>query len=335
MNQDEIYPWLQPAWQDWKKLNSRLGHAYLISALPGVGMESWIRTLAKAALCPNTAAHDQTACGQCSSCHLFDTDQHPDFYHLHRLPDKKEIGVDQIREFIYQQQETAHQGGYKVAWIEGVEHLNLSAFNALLKTLEEPGERSLFLLSCHQVANLPATIKSRCQQIHLPTPPLEVANQWLSMQCPQMDQALLKRALRINWGAPLKALRWIKEGKFDEDREWNEALKQLQSGKKNVVQVCAQWLKWPHPEAVFDYFYQWSVGFIRHQVYPQAGNLQTDEVSAALKFQQQVLTAKSFWQRNANKELVLENLCLQWLALQQGKQDESIFRSQLNRGQLV
>ncbi|WP_319381427.1 DNA-directed DNA polymerase [Thiomicrorhabdus sp.] len=335
MSRCEIYPWLQPAWQRWQALSSRLGHAYLISALPGIGMEPWIRNLAKTALCPNSATHAQTACGQCSSCHLFDTDQHPDFYHLHRLPDKKEIGVDQIREFIYRQQETAHQGGYKVAWIEGVENLNLSAFNALLKTLEEPGERSLFLLSCHQVADLPATIKSRCQQVHLPTPPLEVANQWLSEQCPQMDQALLKRALRMNWGAPLSALQWINDGKFDEDRQWNDALKQLQSGKKNVVQVCAQWLKWPQPEQVFDYFYQWTVGFVRHQVYARNTPWQADTLQAALKFQQNVLTAKSFWSRNANKELVLENLCLQWLALQRGEQDNSVFHSRFNRGQLI
>ena len=227
-----LQPWLEPQWQQWQKLQSRLGHAYLFSGPQGIGLESFVELAAQTIFCES-----DNACGQCSGCHLFTTRQHPDFYHLSVLEDKKEISVDQVRALINKLNETSHQGGYKVAWIEGPEHLNQSAFNALLKSLEEPAKQTLFMLTTHQVGSLPATIISRCQKLTFTAPDLQNAQAWLQQQLPQADQALLKRALRLNWGAPLDAKIWIENNLFEQESEWREAVKQLLSGQKTVSQI--------------------------------------------------------------------------------------------------
>lgn len=328
-------PWLRAPWLQWKQLQGRLGHAYLLLSAKGIGIELMVEQMAKLALCqsPN---HDG-ACGQCASCQLFASQQHPDYFRLKRLEDKKEVSVDQVRQLIAKQNETSHQGGYKVVWVEDVENLNLSAFNALLKTLEEPAEKTLFILTCSQESKLPATIKSRCQKLPVPPPELAVALKWLQQQRPQLDQALLKRALRLNWGAPLQALQWIDQGGVQEYADWQEGLKQAQSGKKVPSKVITPWLKWPEPMRVFDYFYFWALMQNRKMVYGATESIPRQQVLSLLQFQQQVLQAKKAWLGNANKELVFENLLALWLQQNQQTRDglpPKLFTENLQRGLL-
>jgi len=333
----QTYPWLSPQWNQWQQLSGRLGHAYLLSGPKGVGLHAFVTAVAQAVLCKQP--HNGQACGQCNSCHLFETQQHPDFSQLRRLEDKKDITVDQVRSLIYKLNETSHQGGYKVTWIDGIEYLNQSAFNALLKSLEEPAQRTLFLLTTHQVDRLPATIKSRCQQMNFTPPAMPDAISWLHNQAPQVDEALIKRALRLNWGAPIQALDWIEAGMFDEDNQWKNDLKQIQSGRKTASQSVTEWLKWQQPERVFDYFYQWSVSAVRSVMYqtnPDAPAPSNNQVQNWLRFQQAVLTAKQNWLANANKELLLESLCLEWLSIQQSEEPlQTVFQSRIQKGKLA
>ncbi len=328
-------PWFAAAWQQWLQLCQRLGHAYLLSGPQGIGLEDFAKQAAHYVMC--RGAKQTQACDECQSCHLFITQQHPDFFELRRQEEKKEITVDQVRDLIYKLNETSHQGGYKVVWIDGVEFLNQSAFNALLKNLEEPAEKTLFLLTTHQIDRLPATIKSRCQQLNFTAPPIADAAQWIHQQAPQVDEALVKRALRLNWGAPIDALTWIEEKLFEEDQQWKNDLKQMQAGKKTITQAVAAWLKWQQPERVFDYFYQWSVSAVRSVMYKEGSpqnNLQ--QVQNWLRFQQAILNAHQNWSGNANKELVLENLCLEWLSIQQSEMPlDSVFKSKLQKGKLA
>jgi len=345
-NSPGLVPWLSPQWSQWLQLSDRLGHAYLFSGPKGIGLEQFVDAVVSSTLCVQPM--NGQACGHCQGCHLLKGQQHPDFYHLKRLEDKKDIAVDQVRGLINKLNETSHQGGYKVIWIEGVEFLNQSAFNALLKTLEEPAAHTLFLLTTHEIGRLPATIKSRCQQLSFTPPMLPDAIKWLHQKAPQVDVALIKRALRLNWGAPLDALQWIEAAKFEEDTQWKEGLKQLQSGRKSVSQVVSEWLKWPTPIAVFDYFYQWSVSAVRSVTYvtttqaenetDQAWSLSAEQILQLqnwLRFQQATLQAKENWLGNANKELVLETLCLEWLEVQQiAEPFQSVFQSRIQKGSL-
>ena len=331
----EQLPWLANAWAQWQQLSGRIGHAYLLSGPKGIGLEDFAKQLAHSVLC-HTPQIPVSSC-DCKSCHLFVGRQHPDFYILKRQEDKKDIAIDQVRDLIYRLNETSHQGGYKVVWIDGVEFLNQSAFNALLKSLEEPADKTLFLLTTHQVDRLPATINSRCQKISFTAPAIDVAAQWIHTQMPQADEALIKRALRLNWGAPLEALAWIEAGLFAEDQQWKGDLKSIQAGKKSVTQVVATWLKWQQPERVFDYFYQWSVSAVRSVAYSaEPTPMDTPQMQNWLRFQQAVLNAQQSWKGNANKELVLENLCLEWMGIQQSPEPlESVFTNRLQKGNLA
>jgi len=335
----EIYPWLQTQWQEWNRTTYPQGHAYLLASPKGIGIEQFATWAAQKALCQQPT--EQGACQHCTACHLQQTQQHPDYYHLTRLDDKKEINVEQVRTLVAKLNETSHQGGYKVIWIEGIEFLKQSAFNALLKTLEEPAQNTLFLLTTHDIGRLPETIKSRCQQLNFPPPMLKEAVDWLQLAQPHVDLPLIKRALRVNWGAPLDAKAWLEAEKFNEDTQWKEGLKQLQTGQKTVSQVTALWLKWPTPTSVFDYFYLWSVSAVRSVTY--AEGFQARTLTAAqqvqlhnwLAFQQAVLQAKQYWLQNANKELVFETLCLEWLEVQQSPAIyQSTFESNLQKGTL-
>lgn len=323
--------WLEPQWKQWQQLRSRLGHAYLFAGPKGIGLELFVLLAAQTIFCETGSA-----CENCSGCHLLATDQHPDFYHLGVLEDKKEISVDQVRGLINKLNETSHQGGYKIAWIEGPEHLNQSAFNALLKSLEEPAGQTLFMLTTHQVGSLPATIVSRCQKLNFIAPDLQNAQAWLQQQLPQADQALLKRALRLNWGAPIDAKNWIENSLFEQDNEWKSAVKQLLSGQKTVSQVVEKWLKWSQPEEVFNYFYLWTVTALRTAIYQESAQYSDAQKQNWLRFQQACLQAKRSWNGNANKQLVLEGLCLEWLQIQQSQTPlESVFTDDKIRGKLA
>jgi len=330
-------PWLAEAWQQWLQLRQRLGHAYLFSGSKGIGLEDFAKQVAHLTMC--RGKRPEHACDECHSCHLFITNQHPDFFELKRLEGKKEIAVDQVRELTYKLNETSHQGGYKVVWVDGVEYLNQSAFNALLKNLEEPADHTLFLLTTHQIDRLPATIKSRCQLLKFTAPVLPEAVAWMQQQLPQADVALVKRALRLNWGAPLDAREWINEGVFKEDQQWKSDLNDIQSGRQTVTKAVESWLKWTQPERVFDYFYQWTVSAARSVVYSQDCDVQAvnnPKLQNWLRFQHAVLNAKQQWLANANKELVLENLCLEWLSIQQSEDPlQTVFNNKIMKGLLA
>ncbi|BBP43804.1 DNA polymerase III subunit delta' [Thiosulfativibrio zosterae] len=306
------YPWQTELWQSWLSQNDRLAHAYLLTGSDGIGLTQFALDMAQTLLChhPN---HSQGACGECSQCHLFEQMSHPDFYSLEVLEDKKEVGIDQVRALNAKLFQTAHQGGYQVALIKQAEHLNTSAFNALLKTIEEPPAKTVIILTAYQPSRLPATIKSRCALLRFAKPSLETAQAWLKLALPEADDALIKKSLRINWGAPLQALDWINDKQFETEQAWQDSLVQLMQGQLGVSQAVDKWKKWSKPEVVFDYFYLWTVQRIRAASYQQKFPLNHDW----LRFQQQVLVAQQAWDGNGNKELILENLCMDWVALNQ------------------
>lgn len=319
------YPWHQSQWQFWQNQQGRYGHAYLLAGASGLGLNEFARQMAKSLLClaPNTP------CNVCQACGQFEQNQHADFFALEVLEGKKEIGIDQVRQLTQDLMQTAHQGGFKVAILQEVEHLNRSAFNALLKTLEEPPLGTVLILTSHQISQLPATIISRCLKIDFTTPTLDISQAWLNNQSESFEPALIKRSLQLNWGAPLDAYRWLQQQNWQQDQAWKEDMTALSQGKKSVNQVVAAWLKWSEPEQIFNQFYWLSVSRIRRAFYRSQDGWNPQW----FQFQQQVLQAKLDWQQNANKELLLESLCLLSLQLlQQPDRLPNVFASQWIRG---
>ena len=332
------YPWLSEAWQQWNHYRQKLGHAYLFVATEGVGVESLVAAVAQSCLCtqPDATGH---ACGQCQNCHLYACKQHPDYYHLSKLEGKKEIAIDQVRELVAKQTETSHQGGRKVVWIESVESMSISAFNALLKTLEEPNGDSIFLLTTAQLHRLPATIKSRCQLLKVSAPSLAQSSQWLAQQCPQTDAQLIKRALRLNWNAPLAAKRWLASGELEQHNQWLEQLDRVLQGREVAKRCVDAWLKWEQPNLVLDYFYQQTQQVVRQLGY-QSPVQNSAVLQSWLRFEQVIGQARRQWAGNANPSLLLENLLTLWLALKRSPEnafdafEQNPFESQWIRGEI-
>ncbi len=171
-------PWLTPVIAQFsQQLTTGLqGHAYLVGMHQGYGGVELAQALAYTALCQHPSS--QGPCGHCKPCQLTLAGTHPDFYQVEA--DGNQIKVDQIRDLCQRLTSTAQQGGKRVAVIKNCERLNVAAANALLKTLEEPGQQTLLLLQSDTPSRLMATISSRCQRLHFKLPVAQEVQAWLS-----------------------------------------------------------------------------------------------------------------------------------------------------------
>ena len=140
----------------------RLHHAYLLTGTRGVGKTTIARILAKSLNCEN-AVHGEP-CGQCESCTQIDSGRYVD---LLEIDAASNTGIDNIREVLENAQYTPTAGKYKVYIIDEVHMLSKSAFNAMLKTLEEPPEHVKFILATTDPHKVPITVLSRCLQFVL------------------------------------------------------------------------------------------------------------------------------------------------------------------------
>lgn len=139
--------------------SNNVAHAYLFCGGRGVGKTSAARILAKAINCPNQKNGD--ACGKCQQCLAIAAGTYLD---LVEIDAASHTGVDSIRELIGHVSFKPTQGKYKVIIIDEVHMLSKSAFNALLKTLEEPPAHAVFVLATTDPQKLPETIVSRTQK---------------------------------------------------------------------------------------------------------------------------------------------------------------------------
>ncbi len=138
--------------------SKKLGHAYLFSGLRGSGKTSTARIFAKALLCQKGPT--STPCEECEDCQAANSSRHIDIIEMDAASNRK---IDDIRDLIEHTKYKPAQGRFKIFIIDEVHMLTKEAFNALLKTLEEPPEFVKFILATTDPLKLPATILSRTQ----------------------------------------------------------------------------------------------------------------------------------------------------------------------------
>lgn len=139
--------------------SDRIGHAYLFCGTRGTGKTSIAKIFAKAVNCEHPI--DGSPCGECASCKAIATGASMNVIEIDAASNN---GVDNIREIRDEVSYSPAEGKYKVYIIDEVHMLSIGAFNALLKTLEEPPSYVIFILATTEVHKIPITIMSRCQR---------------------------------------------------------------------------------------------------------------------------------------------------------------------------
>ncbi len=139
--------------------SDRIGHAYLFCGTRGTGKTSIAKIFAKAVNCEHP--NDGSPCGECASCKAIATGASMNVIEIDAASNN---GVDNIREIRDEVSYSPAEGKYKVYIIDEVHMLSIGAFNALLKTLEEPPSYVIFILATTEVHKIPITIMSRCQR---------------------------------------------------------------------------------------------------------------------------------------------------------------------------
>ncbi len=179
----------------------RLAHAFLMTGVRGVGKTSTARLIAKALNCIGPDGEGGPTidpCGQCEPCQAIAEGRHIDVIEMDAA---SHTGVDDVREIIEAVRYAAVSARYKIYIIDEVHMLSRNAFNALLKTLEEPPAHVKFLFATTEVDKLPVTVLSRTQRFDLRRIPTDLLHRHFAWVCQQEGVAAEDEALDMIAGA--------------------------------------------------------------------------------------------------------------------------------------
>ena len=331
-----IYTWHKETWRQLMSAQSHLPHALLLQGKSGIGKADFAREMARALLCESPLSSG-VACGECPACAWYSTGSHPDFRLLsptegsdsatespeaERSTEKKGsafITVAQVRELTDFINLSTHRNGRRVILIHPAEAMNMQAANALLKTLEEPPPQTLFILVSHQPQRLLPTIRSRCRQVALPTPPPALSIQWLQEQGIEDAPSCLAQS----GNAPLEA-QLLSSPEYQAQRR--HFLTQLsdpgkldpltlaeQAEKLNLAWVVNWLQKW-----VYDLIRARLAGGIRYQAdFSTCINALSAKVNLIhlLSYQRELLSVYRSLQHPLNTRLVLEQILVAYWQL--------------------
>nr|VFK67497.1 MAG: DNA polymerase-3 subunit delta' [Candidatus Kentron sp. UNK]VFK72817.1 MAG: DNA polymerase-3 subunit delta' [Candidatus Kentron sp. UNK] len=234
------FPWQAKQWEECLHLQhtDRIPHAFLLRGVAGNGKRAFAMRLANALICDDTRPA-MRPCGVCRGCILFQARTHPDVEIVEALPGKKSIGIERIREVIDHVWLSRQYASRKPVVVPEAERMTISAANTLLKTLEEPPGKAVFILVTDRSDQLPITVRSRCRFLDFPIPPRELVLPWLVKQLPSgIDAGLLLDAAS---GAPLLAVRYGEGDTLQQQIALHKDLTMLLTGKANPVIIAARW----------------------------------------------------------------------------------------------
>ncbi|WP_088328397.1 DNA polymerase III subunit delta' [Lacimicrobium sp. SS2-24] len=228
-----IYPWFENVFTQLtaRSQKRQLHHGLLLLGPQGLGKGDFAQELGGYLLCRQPQTN---RCGTCQSCQLFAANSHPDFY---QIQSDKQIGVDDIRQAGTKLSGMAQLSGAKVQIIHQAHTMTESASNALLKTLEEPGQETYILLTSHKPERLLATILSRCEKIRLPRPDIEQTRTWLQAQQLQAEPELLD----MYGESPLQLKILLEDTDTLHYGEFKKQLDDLEAGKTSALDLATAW----------------------------------------------------------------------------------------------
>ena len=330
----ELYQWLDEPWKRLHARRSNLPHALLIHGRAGLGKTVLATLFARRLLCEGPA-DGNLPCGECAACLWFGQGNHPDFRVLEPEalaepragegePRKREgeaasrqIRIDQVRELQDFLAIGTHRGGLRVVVVRPAEAMNVATANALLKCLEEPPPKTVFLLVSSAPDRLLPTVRSRCQRVGVAPATGGDAVPWLRARGLQDAEA----ALAYAGNAPLAAL------EDTEERAARDALVagRLAGGSRDALEL-ADACQGAAPARVILWLQKWTVdlvlartaGVVRyHQRHAPAlrslaGSLAPDRL---LRFERSLAEAAAVAQHPLNPRLFLEDVFLRYAQL--------------------
>lgn len=308
-------PWQLGPWRRAvaARLSARVPHAWLLRGPAASGKSMFADAMARLLLC--AAPGSDGPCGACRGCDLSKAGNHPDHLRLGIEPDRHDIRVDVIRETVRQATLTRRLAPYKPIIIEPADALNRSAANALLKTLEEPPEGTVFLLISAHSSTLPATIRSRCQRLDLALPGRQQALEWLAEQ-DVTDPELAAELLDASDGRPLLARELAGDaGALAQRRALRGELSALMQGRASPVEVARSWSK-VEPQRLLDWMLALGNGLVQRCLCEAGGTPQLAalDVRGLYAILDQVVEARRLVAQRAtvNMTLLLESLAIAW-----------------------
>ena len=228
-------PWQSQAWQQLQAqiAGGQLPHALLLSGSEYTGKARLAMALARYLLCTEPA--DGHNCGTCHACEMSRAGSHADFRWLQPEEKSRTIKIDQIRDVVNFGTLTASFGSRKVLVFAPAESMNANAANALLKSLEEPTAGTYMLLVCHRPQRLPATVRSRCQQLRFALPNAQQSLEWLDHLSGKRADS--EKLLELAAGRPLLAEKIYRDADMEAVAAIPVALEMLREGRKSTVEL--------------------------------------------------------------------------------------------------
>jgi len=316
-------PWQHEQWDGLmaRLQEQRLPHALMLRGEPGTGKNRFAVALAQYLLCHKPSAN--TACGQCKGCLLNLAGSHPDIALLEPEDTGKAIKVDQVRGVVDFVGKKAQLDGFRVVIISPAEAMNVNSSNALLKSLEEPGEKTVLILVSNQITGVLPTIRSRCQVMDFPIPDRLQALSWLNTLVG--DAAKSEKLLNVASGAPVRALElnqseWLGE-RATVLQQWLAVL----SGKRDPVRTADAWTQYPLLD-VLAWLLAWQIDLAK-LVSSQKQSIMNEDLRVDLSAASALINVSRLFachdhllqvkrmlnsQANPNPQLLLEEILLKW-----------------------
>ena len=236
MTNIELLPWHTGQWAQLGGAieEGRLAHGLLLRGPAGLGKRQFAEAVARRLLCNRP---EDAPCGRCKGCALVDSGNHPDYFIVGPEEDSRQVRVEQLRGLIGKLGLSSHMQGFKVVIIDPADAMNVNAQNSLLKTLEEPADKTLLMLLSSRPNALAPTVLSRCQVLNFHCPDRDTALQWLASH----GAGDWGAALNLAGGAPLAALALGEQGAAGLDSDLAGDLTALMAGQSDPVSIAESW----------------------------------------------------------------------------------------------
>ena len=315
----QVYPWQQTVWDTLTGRFPKLGHGLLFYGKKGCGKEAFAQYFLAWILCANRHANN-APCGECGSCLWLKSDTHPNYVHISTDEENKKqnakIKIEKIRDLLPFVQQTVD--GWRVIVIEPAEALNMSSANALLKTLEEPGDRVVIILLADHYLKLPATIRSRLQHFALDRISEAQASEYLSEHLPNLDQTQKQLLLNLSNQMPLQAMQLAQAEWLNKRQEFLNDWQKLVTQKNMPMAIATKWnkaLSFSDFAQMFEYLLSDLICVkLNQQVKNPDLDLSVLSEQYTLEFLFTIYSdlqqSKRFIEQNVQSNLVLDQLCI-------------------------